>query len=99
MENSESRSDVLCEPESEETEFVRGECLKQYEKQYNNSGVPVYGFVILNFFFIGIVEVIYSQVVRSRVNQLLAANRGCPPERKRRLIVAYLCQLAARLFL
>ena len=96
MENSESRFDFRCAAESEKMDFVRGECFEQYEKQYNKSGVPVFGFVILNFFFIGIVGGIYSQVVKSRVNQLLAAHHGRPPERKRRLIVAYLCQLATR---
>ena len=97
MENSESRFDFRCKPaEAEKADFVRGECFKQYEKQYNKSGVPVYGFVILNFSLIVIVGGIYSKVVKSRVYQLLAANRGRPPERKRRLIVAYLCQLVAR---
>ena len=96
MENSESRFDFRCAAESEKIDLVRGECFKQYEKQYNKSGVPVFGFVILNFFFIGIVGGIYSQVVKSRVNQLQAGNRGRPPETKRRLIVAYLCQLVIR---
>ena len=96
MENSESRFDFRCAAESEKIDLVRGECFKQYEKQYNKSGVPVFGFVILNFFFIGIVGGIYSQVVKSRVNQLQAGNRGRPPETKRRLIVAYLCQLVTR---
>ena len=97
MENSESRFDFRCKPaEAEKADFVRGECFKQYEKQYNKSGVPVYGFVILNFSLIVIVGGIYSQVVKSRVYQLLAANRRRPPERKRRLIVTYLCQLVAR---
>ena len=96
MENSESRFDFRCAAESEKIDLVRGECFKQYEKQYNKSGVPVFGFVILNFFFIGIVGGIYSQVVTSRVNQLQATNRGRPPETKRRLIVAYLCQLVTR---
>ena len=96
MENSESRFDFRCAAKSEKIDLVRGECFKQYEKQYNKSGVPVFGFVILNFFFIGIVGGIYSQVVKSRVNQLQAGNRGRPPETKRRLIVAYLCQLVTR---
>ena len=96
MENSESRFDFRCAAESEKIDLVRGECFKQYEKQYNKSGVPVFGFVILNFFFIGIVGGIYSQVVTSRVNQLQATNRGRSPETKRRLIVAYLCQLVTR---
>ena len=96
IEINEPRFDFRCAAESERIDLVRGQCFERYEKQYNESGVPVYGFVILNFSLIGIVGVIYSQVVKSRVNQLLAGNRGRPPEGKRRLIVAYLCQLATR---
>ena len=106
MENSESRFDFRCAAESGKMDLVRGQCFEQYEKLYNKSGVPVYAFVIVNFSLIGIVGVIYSQVVNSRVDQLLAANRrgdaerlnnDNPPEGKRRLFVAYLCQLATRL--
>ena len=105
MENGESRFDFRCAAKSEKKDLVRGQCFQQYEKRYNRSGVPVYAFVILNFSLIGIVGVIYSQVVKSRVDQLLAANPGRdaekkkndnPPERKRSLLVAYLCQLATR---
>ena len=105
MENSESRFDFRCAAKSETMDLVRGKCFEQYEKKYNKSGVPVYAFVIVNFTLVGIVGVIYSQVVKSRVDQLLAANRRRdaerqnnhnPPEGKRRLFVAYLCQLATR---
>ena len=104
MENNESRYDFRCAAKSETMDLVRGKCFEQYEKKYNKSGVPVYAFVIVNFTLVGIVGVIYSQVVKSRVDQLLAANRrrdaerqnGNPPEGKRRLFVAYLCQLATR---
>ena len=105
MENSESRFDFRCAAKSETMDLVRGKCFEQYEEKYNKSGVPVYAFVIVNFTLVGIVGVIYSQVVKSRVDQLLAANRRRdaerqnnenPPEGKRRLFVAYLCQLATR---
>ena len=105
MGNSESRFDIRCAAESETMDLVRGQCFEQYENRYNKSGIPVYAFVILNFSLIGIVGVIYSQVVNSRVDQLLAANRGRdverqnngnPREGKRRLFAAYLCQLATR---
>ena len=104
MENSESRFDFRCAAKAETMDLVRGKCFGQYEKKFNKSGVPVYAFVIVNFTLIGIVGVIYSQVVKSRVDQLLAANRRRdaerqnynPPEGKRRLFVAYLCQLATR---
>ena len=105
MENSESRFDFRCAAKSETMDLVRGKCFGQYKKKFNKSGVPVYAFVIVNFTLIGIVGVIYSQVVKSRVDQLLAANRrrdaerqnnDNPPEGKRGLFVAYLCQLATR---
>ena len=105
MENNESRLDFRCAAKSETMDLVRGKCFEQYEKKYNKSGVPVYAFGIVNFTLVGIVGVIYSQVVKSRVDQLLAANRrrdverqnnDNPSEGKRRLFVAYLCQLATR---
>ena len=104
MENSESRFDFRCAAKSETMDLIRGKCFEQYEKKYNKSGVPVYAFVIVNFTLVGIVGVIYSQVVKSRVDQLLAANRrrdaerqnDNPSEGKRRLFLAYLCQLATR---
>ena len=104
MENSAFRFDFRCAAKSEKMDLVREQCFEQYKKLYNKSGVPVYAFVILNFTLIGIVGVIYSQVVKARVDQLLAANRGRDAERqnnnpregKRRLFVAYLCQLATR---
>ena len=91
-------------------DLVRGKCLDQYKKKYNKAGIPVYGFVIANFSLIGIVCVIYSQVVKSRVpdeveasrqsradaeNPLIRNNNDNRP--KRRLFVAYFCQLATRL--
>ena len=101
MENSDS---FRCEAKLEKMDVVRGKCSDQYNKQYNKSGIPVYGFVIANFTLIGIVCVIYSQVVKSRVDEV-EANRQRPDAEspnnddnrpKRRLIVAYFCQLAAR---
>ena len=61
----ENRDSFRCEAQN--MDLVRGKCLDQYKKQYNKSGIPVYGFVIANFCLIGIVCVIYSQVVKSRV--------------------------------
>ena len=90
-------------------DLVRGKCLDQYKKQYNKSGIPVYGFVIANFSLIGIVCVIYSQVVKSRAPDEVEANRQPRPDAetpliqnnddnrpKHRLFVLYFCQLATR---
>ena len=101
MENSDS---FRCEAKLEKMDLVRGKCSDQYKKQYNKSGIPVYGFVIANFSLIGIVCVIYSQVVKSRVDDVEANRRRADAESqnnddnrpKRRLFVAYFCQLATR---
>ena len=104
LENSDS---FRCEAKLEKMDVVRGKCLDQYKKQYNKSGIPVYGFVIADFFLVGIVCVTYSQVVKSRVNDLLVAGRSrrADPERqnsdrnrpkRRKLFAAYFCQLATR---
>ena len=96
--------------ETQNMDLVRGRCLDQYKKKYNKSGIPVYGFVIANFSLIAIVCVIYSQVVKSRVPDEVEANRQPRVDAenlliqnnddnrpKRRLFVAYFCQLATRL--
>ncbi|KAL9980765.1 hypothetical protein ACROYT_G009403, partial [Oculina patagonica] len=99
MDNSEPR--FACSAKSKNMDLVPEKCLQQYEKRHNKLGVPVYAFVIVNFCLIGIVCVIYSQLVKSRVEQLLEANlnrdaeRQRPPE-TRKLFAAYCCQLTAR---
>ena len=102
MENSDS---FRCEAKLEKMDLVRGKCSDQYNKQYNKSGIPVYGFVIANFSLVLIVCVIYSQVVKSRVDEVEANPRNTDVESqnndgnrpKRRLFVAYFFQLATRL--
>ncbi|XP_078361499.1 nucleotide-binding oligomerization domain-containing protein 1-like [Oculina patagonica] len=99
MDNSEPR--FACSAKSKNMDLVPEKCLEQYEKRHNKLGFPVYAFVIVNFSFIGIVCVIYSLLVKSRVEQLLEANlnrdaeRQRPPE-TRKLFAAYCCQLTAR---
>ena len=106
MENSDS---FRCEAKLPNKDVVQGKCSDQYKKQYNKSGIPVYGFVIANFSLIGIVCVIYSQVVKSRVPDEVEANRQPRADAetllihnnddnrpKRRLFVAYFCQLVTR---
>ena len=106
MENSDG---FRCEAKLPNKDVVQGKCSDQYKKQYNKSGIPVYGFVIANFSLIGIVCVIYSQVVKSRVPDEVEANRQPRADAetllihnnddnrpKRRLFVAYFCQLVTR---
>ena len=104
MESYESRFDFRC-GSNKDKELIRGKCYEQYEKQYHK--MPVYWFVIINFFVTSSVAVIYSQVVKSRVNELeahikdeeqQAEQRIRNPTRKK-LFKAYCFQLAARFLL
>ena len=76
LENSESKLDVYCDDaKTVDKELIERKCFDQYQKEYNKFNIPVYGFVVVNFFVVAIVSVIYSQCVKSRVNQLEASNR------------------------
>jgi len=101
-ENSESRFDFSCGSKSNKDfkDLIEGKCFQQYEKRYNKLSVPVYGFVIANFSVIAIVSVIYSQSVKSRVNELEDAELGQVHQEnptRRRLFIAYFSQLAFRI--
>ena len=104
MESYESRFDFRC-GSNKDKELIRGKCYEQYEKQYHK--MPVYWFVIINFFVTSSVAVIYSQVVKSRVNELEAhikdeeqqAERRIRNPTQKKLFTAYCFQLAARFLL
>ena len=98
-ENSESRFDFSCEVKSSK-DLIEGRCFEQYEERYNKLGIPLYGFVIANFSVIAIVSVIYSQSVKSRVNELEDAELGQVQHEnptRRRLFIAYVSQLVLRI--
>ena len=61
-------SDFRCGSTPGDKELIRGKCYEQYENQYNK--FPVYGFMIINFFVTASVSGIYSQAVKSRVEEL-----------------------------
>ena len=67
IENSEPRFDFRCGSNGDK-ELIRGKCYEQYDKQYNK--FPVNGFVIINFIVTASVCGIYSQAVKSRVEEL-----------------------------
>ena len=103
MENSESRFDFRCDGKLSDKDLIRGKCFEQYEKQYNKFSIPVYGFVIVNFSVVAIVAVIYSKCIESTVDELEAwRNADAEGETqegnnaRRRLFIAYCCQLAIR---
>ena len=97
IENSEPRFDFRCGSNGDK-ELIRGKCYEQYEKQYNK--FPVYGFVIINFLVTASVCGIYSQAVKSRVEELERENNadddveGQTPRKK--LFKAYCLQLLVR---
>ena len=101
IENSEPSSDVRCGSNGDNEEVIGVKCYEQYEKQYNKFGIPVYGFVIFNFFVTAVVCGIYSQAVKSTVDDLEGdADRDVEGRTSRRkLFKAYCLQLLARFVL
>ncbi|XP_078362219.1 nucleotide-binding oligomerization domain-containing protein 1-like isoform X2 [Oculina patagonica] len=105
IESSESRFDFHCAANANEKDLGKtktAKCLEQYRKLYNKLGVPVFAFVVLNFFLIASVCVVYSLVVKSRVDKLLKAlgngdAENQPPPVTRKLFKAYCCQLGIKL--
>ena len=98
IENSEP-TDFRCDSNGDR-EIIGVKCYEQYEKQYNKFVIPVYGFVIINFLVTASVGVIYSQAVKSKVEELENPRNadddveGRTPRKK--LFKAYCLQLLAR---
>ena len=105
-ETSESRFDFRCGSNGDKG-LIRGKCYEQYEKQYHKFGIPVYGFVILNFFLTSSVCVVYSQAVKARVCELEANLQDVENQTqlrignqtRKKLFTAYCLQLVARFLL
>ena len=105
IEISEPRFDFRCGSNGDK-ELIRGKCYEQYDKQYNK--FPLYGFVIINFIVTASVCEIYSQAVKSRVEEL-ERDRNQDVENRtqqrnnnlteRKLFKAYRLQLLARVVL
>ncbi|CAH3167199.1 unnamed protein product, partial [Porites evermanni] len=99
MENNEPR--FHCDAKDDQ-ELIQGKCYEQYQKRYNKLSIPVYAFVLFNFFTPMIACGIYSQYVKSRISELeeqqqpLQPRQGSPP---RKLFKAYCFQLVARFLL
>ena len=94
IENSEPRFDFHCSSNGDK-ELIGGKCYEQYEKQFNKFGIPVYGFVIINFLVTASVCGIYSQAMKKRVDKLEGRTRRT----SKRLFKAYCLQLLARFVL
>ena len=100
IENSEPSSDFRCGSNGDNEEVIGVKCYEQYEKQYNKFGIPVYGFVIFNFFVTAGFCGFCSQAVKSIVDELEGdAGRDIEGRTSRRkLFKAYCLQLLARYF-
>ncbi|XP_068741547.1 protein NLRC5-like [Montipora capricornis] len=104
MEINESRFDVGCDVKTtSEKDFIQGKCFNQYQKQFYKIGIPLYAFVIVNFFSISLVSLVYSVCIKSTVNRLRGALRDAEQRLSNRrriprrcLFFAYLSQLAAK---
>ncbi|XP_068715997.1 protein NLRC5-like [Montipora foliosa] len=104
MEINESRFDVGCDVKTtSEKDFIQGKCFDQYQKQFYKLGIPLYPFVIVNFFSISLVSLVYSLCIKSTVNRLKGALRDAERRlsnrrriRRRCLFFAYFSQLAAK---
>ena len=104
IEISEPRFDFRCGSNGD-NELIRGKCYEQYDKQYNK--FPVNGFVIINFIVTASVCGIYSQAVKSRVEELERDNNQDVERQtqrndnltERKLFKAYRLQLLARIVL
>jgi len=71
MHKSEPSSDFRCDVKHKiDKDFIRAKCFHQYQKQNNKLGVPLYAFIMVNVWVIPVVSVIYSQCVKSIVEEL-----------------------------
>ena len=95
MHNSETSSDFRCDVKDKiDKDFIRAKCFDQYQKQNNKLGVPLYAFITVNVWVIPVVSMIYSQCVKSIVEDLERHHQDAEPRRSCCLFLAYFCQLA-----
>ena len=113
LEVRESRFAFRCDGAKSENDYlqstiVNGKCFQKYTKQNNKFRIPDYALVLLNVCLTTFVGCIYSQIMRSKVDQL---SRGIPSgdqDRQlldqetplstgKKLFIAYICQLSIKL--
>lgn len=96
---------ILAVAQIDNDKLIFGKCYEQYEKQYNKFGIPMYGFVIINSFVTANVCGIYSEFVKSRVEELEDNSRNAADRdvegrtSRKKLFKAYCFQLFARFVL
>ncbi|XP_067020305.1 NACHT, LRR and PYD domains-containing protein 12-like isoform X2 [Acropora muricata] len=99
----ENTDDFRCDGKGDiDKDFIRGKCRGEYRIKNHKLRIPPYAFMLLNFSLIAIVTVIYSECMKSTVNELKSSHEGAegvPRNRRQTLFMAYLCQLVVGIFL
>ncbi|XP_048579692.1 NLR family CARD domain-containing protein 3-like [Nematostella vectensis] len=105
---NESRVDFKCKTESlKDNAWITKQCFGNYEKDYMKI-IPLFVFVLINFFVILLVFVIYSCFTKRRVERIknhetndaeLQPLQPTQPENKTKLVWSYIGQLTARILL
>ena len=76
IEIGKSASDIYCDAEfnDKDENLINKKCYLEYKNKY--SKLPVYGFVLINFFTLAIVPIIFSILLKLRVNKLETPNQN-----------------------
>ena len=103
IEIGKSASDIYCDAEfnDKDENLINKKCYLEYLNKY--SKLPVYGFVLINFFTIAIVPIIFSILLKLRVNKLETSNqnleRQLQQNKSKVLFYTYCGQLASTILL
>ena len=103
IEIGKSASDIYCDAEfnDKDENLINKKCYLEYLNKY--SKLPVYGFFLINFFTIAIVPIIFSILLKLRVNKLETSNqnleRQLQQNKSKVLFYTYCGQLASTILL
>ena len=103
IEIGKSASDIYCDAEfnDKDENLINKKCYLEYQNKY--SKLPVYGFVFINFFTLAIVPIIFSILLKLRVNKLETTNqnleRQLQQNKSKVLFYTYCGQLASTILL
>ena len=103
IEIGKSASDIYCDAEfnDKDENLINKKCYLEYQNKY--SKLPVYGFVLINFFTLAIVPIIFSIHLKLRVNKLETSNqnleRQLQQNKSKVLFYTYCGQLASTILL
>ena len=103
IEIGKSASDIYCDAEfnDKDENLINKKCYLEYQNKY--SKLPVYGFVLINFFTLAIVTIIFSILLKLRVNKLETPNQNLERQLQQNksnvLFYTYCGQLASTILL